>query len=133
VRITDRGPFVHGRIIDLSRAAARRIGMLGPGTARVRLNVVRGPSPAPAPSRADLGFAVQIGAFRDKSRAENLKRSLEARYRRVQLVPREASPMVWRVLVGVEPAREQADSLAGRLRADGYDVFVVRLDAPHGK
>ena len=43
VRITDRGPFVHGRIIDLSRAAAERVDMLGPGTARVRLRVVRAP------------------------------------------------------------------------------------------
>ena len=41
VRITDRGPFVRGRIIDLSRAAARKLDMIGPGTARVRIAVVR--------------------------------------------------------------------------------------------
>ena len=41
VRINDRGPFVRGRIIDLSRAAARRIEMIGPGTARVRLKVTK--------------------------------------------------------------------------------------------
>ncbi len=44
VRITDRGPFVHGRIIDLSRAAAQQIEMIGPGTARVRVKVVRAPA-----------------------------------------------------------------------------------------
>ena len=44
VRITDRGPFVHGRIIDLSRAAAKQIDMIGPGTVRVRLKVVRAPA-----------------------------------------------------------------------------------------
>lgn len=44
VRITDRGPFVHGRVIDLSRAAAKQIDMIGSGTARVRLKVVRAPA-----------------------------------------------------------------------------------------
>jgi len=44
VRITDRGPFIDGRIIDLSRAAAKQIDMIGPGTARVHLKVVRSPA-----------------------------------------------------------------------------------------
>src|SRR5258707_14571220 len=43
VRITDRGPFAKGRILDLSHAAARAIEMLGPGTARVRLKVIKAP------------------------------------------------------------------------------------------
>jgi len=43
VRINDRGPFIEGRIIDLSRAAARRIGLITPGTAPVRIKVVRLP------------------------------------------------------------------------------------------
>ena len=47
VRITDRGPFVQGRLIDLSRAAAKQIGMIGSGTARVRLKVVRAPMASP--------------------------------------------------------------------------------------
>jgi len=41
VRITDRGPFKEGRIIDLSRAAARALDMIGPGTARVRITVLK--------------------------------------------------------------------------------------------
>lgn len=52
VRITDRGPFVDGRIIDLSRAAAQQISMLGPGTAKVRLKVVGTQSRAEMPSSA---------------------------------------------------------------------------------
>ena len=65
VRINDRGPFVGGRIIDLSRAAARQIDMLGSGTARVRLIVVR---------ISDLAkcSAVQIGAFREHDNARAL-------------------------------------------------------------
>ena len=64
VRVTDRGPFVDHRIIDLSRAAARVIGMIGPGTARVRIRLLEyGPArllPGAGP------FAVQVGAFSDK-------------------------------------------------------------------
>ncbi len=65
VKINDRGPFAHGRIIDLSRAAARRIEMIGPGTAKVRLVSIRAPAreepvarsePVPAESRRPSPF-----------------------------------------------------------------------------
>src|SRR3954469_14041461 len=59
VRITDRGPFIDGRIIDLSHAAARELEMIGPGIARVRIEVIRAPE-AVAPGV----YAVQVGAFR---------------------------------------------------------------------
>lgn len=75
VRINDRGPFARGRILDVSRAAARELGMIGPGTARVRLTVLelgRGGVPATYPCRV-----LQVGAFRDPDRA----RSLEERVR----------------------------------------------------
>jgi rare lipoprotein A len=48
VRVIDRGPFVEGRIIDLSKAAARQIGLLGPGTGPVRLEVIGVPPPLSA-------------------------------------------------------------------------------------
>ncbi len=54
VRINDRGPFKRGRIVDLSHAAARKIDMLGPGTAKVRLTVIAAPSPAPLSSSAAI-------------------------------------------------------------------------------
>lgn len=65
VRINDRGPFAKGRIIDLSRAAAREIGMLGTGTARVRLTL-EGRSPLESCSE------LQVGAFSEPSNAERL-------------------------------------------------------------
>jgi len=68
VRITDRGPFVGGRIIDLSHAAARELELIGPGVARVRIEVVRTP-----PNAAPGLFAVQVGAFRDRANAERLR------------------------------------------------------------
>jgi rare lipoprotein A len=124
VRITDRGPFVPGRIIDLSRAAARAIDMIGPGTAQVRL-VVTGPPPkAGLPER----FAVQVGSFRDRSRAEDLRRRMEARYRTARLVRRDGAPPLWRVLVGAEPDLASAERLAAELRSATGAGFVVRLD-----
>ncbi len=124
VRITDRGPFVDGRVIDLSRAAARQIGMLGPGLAKVKLTVVTPPRELPAVNV----YAVQVGAFQDKRRAERLRRDLEKQYGEARLVLRAAATPVWRVLVGAEPTMEAANGLAERLRSTGRDVFVVRLD-----
>ncbi len=125
VRINDRGPFVEGRIIDLSRAAAREIGMLGPGTARVRLVVLALPSQT---SGADT-FAVQTGAFRERANAERQRQRLSKRYRDVRLVERPGDPPLWRVLVGRLPSQQEAEVLAGRLRAELGEAFVVRVDA----
>jgi rare lipoprotein A len=124
VRITDRGPFVSSRIIDLSRAAARAIDMIGPGTAKVRLIVIKPPGKIPA---AEL-FAVQIGAFADRARAERLRRRMEASHRTARLVRRDGSPPMWRVLVGAEPDIGAAGKLAERLRSETGAGFVVRLD-----
>src|SRR5947209_11510558 len=74
VRITDRGPFVDGRIIDLSHAAARAIEIIGPGTARVRLEIIR----APAAAEPAL-FAVQVGVFRERSNAERARARMASR------------------------------------------------------
>ena len=125
VRITDRGPFVDGRVIDLSRAAARQIAMLGPGTARVRLLILGYESPVDS-ARGE--FAVQVGAFQEKPRAEKLKRQLERRFSPVDVIPREGSVVQWRVVVGRKNSEQEAFSLAGELRQITGDAFVVRLD-----
>src|SRR6266508_2623317 len=77
VRITDRGPFYDNRVIDLSHAAARAIDMIGPGVARVRIEVIETPSAVVA---ATGNFAVQVGAYRDRSSAERIRREMEQRY-----------------------------------------------------
>lgn len=125
VRINDRGPFVDGRIIDLSRAAARRIEMIGPGTAKVRLEVLA----VPAAATPEL-YAVQVGAFRDRRNAERLAERLRQRFGPVRLVRRDASPPMWRVLVGREADLGAAAGLAERLRGEFARAFVVRLDEP---
>ena len=73
VRVNDRGPFVKGRNLDLSRRAARELEMMGPGTARVRLTIVN----APPPASRESCWVVQAGAFLDRDNAELLRRSLE--------------------------------------------------------
>jgi len=127
VRIIDRGPFVDGRVIDVSHAAARQLEFLGPGTARVRFTVVRLPE---APETAL--FAVQVGAFQDRWNAERVRRRMEKRYGVARLSLREGTPSVWRVLVGSEASENAAAELAGRIRKDSGEnatAFVVRIDA----
>lgn len=127
VRINDRGPFVEGRILDLSWAAARALGLVGPGTARVRLEVLA--VGAPAPNNA---FAVQVGAFRDRANAERLRKDMERRYGFAILVARQGEPVLWRVLVGRVSTLEAAAELAARIHNQGRgklgSSFVVRLD-----
>jgi rare lipoprotein A len=127
VRINDRGPFVGDRIIDLSHAAAQAIGLIGPGIARVRVEVMQ------TPVAATGGFyAVQVGAFQFRGNAERLRAEMEARYGAARLVQRPGEPPLWRVLVGRAASENDAGMLAGRIRAeqDGKlaQSFVVRDD-----
>ena len=126
VRIIDRGPFVDGRIIDVSHAAAQAIDLIGPGVAQVRLDIIA----APVTAQADTWYAVQAGAFQDKDRAERLRILLEQRYGPARLVPRRGDQVVWRVLVGREQSEDAAYALAARVRNDSGAAFVVRLDEP---
>jgi peptidoglycan lytic transglycosylase len=124
VRINDRGPFVNNRIIDLSYSAAEALGIVGPGTAPVRLQVVSGPNPV-----AGL-FCVQIGAFAVEANAESLRARLAARYSPITIVPYDSpNGLFYRVRVGSLPSEEAARQLAAQLRADEQlNTFVVRLD-----
>jgi len=128
VRIIDRGPFVEGRIIDLSHAAAEAIGMVGPGTARVRLEVLRVPE---GESLLSGAFAVQVGAFRERGNAERFKAQMESRYGSARIVMREGSPTLWRVLVGQESSETNARALSDKIRRDigEKNAFIVRLDS----
>jgi rare lipoprotein A len=125
VRIQDRGPFVNGRIIDLSRAAARQIEMIGPGTTKVRITIIR--PPADIQRQPEL-YAVQVGAFRERRRAETLEAQMKDRFGTARLVERAVEPPIWRVLVGEEETPDQAEGLAARIRSSGAPAFVVRLD-----
>jgi len=126
VRIIDRGPFVDGRVIDLSHAAARAIDLLRAGVGPVRLEVIRLPD-----VMEPAVFAVQVGAFRNRDNAERLSASMAARYGAVSVVLRQGNPDLWRVLVGAEPTTDAAAALAARIQAETGENngFVVRLDS----
>jgi rare lipoprotein A len=127
LRIIDRGPFVAGRVIDISHAAAREIDMIGPGTARVRVEVIKLPEVV-----EPAIFAVQVGAFQNRQNAERVRSEMESRYGRARLVLRAGSPNVWRVLVGSEHDERQAGELAERIRKESTEkssAFVVRIDS----
>jgi rare lipoprotein A len=134
VRITDRGPFIDGRIIDLSHAAAREIEMIGPGVTRVRVEVIEVPRSAAGPAGEDASqarFAVQVGVFRDRNNAERVRSDMAARYGAARLVLREGNPTMWRVLVGSEASEDAASALSDRIRRESGEksAFVVRLDS----
>jgi rare lipoprotein A len=125
VRIIDRGPFVGDRVLDLAFAAARAIDMIGPGTARVRIELLSGPTPTGSE------FTVQIGAFAQLSNAEGLRERLLARYQPIFIQTTDTSlGHVYRVRVGREATAEAAQKLARKLReSGGFQTFIMRLDS----
>ncbi len=120
VRINDRGPFVKGRVIDLSYAAARALDMIGPGTARVRIEVLPEVSPPPSVPK----FSVQVGSFILKKNAEALRRELEKNMAGVYITPFMTTQQVYyRVRIRAK-TRLAAQELASELSARGYTAII---------
>ena len=124
VRITDRGPFIPGRIIDLSHAAAQEIELIGPGVAQVRLDIMA----APEVQLAGSLYSVQAGMFQDRNQAERLRESLEKQFGAARLIYKDGKPGSWRLLVGVEDTTGGAKLLARKIQSEVGSGFVVRLD-----
>jgi rare lipoprotein A len=125
VRITDRGPFVTGRIIDLSLAAAKALDVYSPGIAKVRLEVLQ------APVSLDTGgrWAVQIGSFRGQKAAAELAEHLQKRYQTARVVKFVSPVGVWWVRIRVlDDDRQRATVLARETETAEGSVFLVRLD-----
>jgi rare lipoprotein A len=125
VRITDRGPFVEGRIVDLSLAAAKQVDIWQAGVAQVRLEVLRTPIPFDSGGR----WAVQIGSFRDEDAANDLADRISRRYRTAKVL-RFSSPVGdWWVRVRVlKDDRKRAEEVAHDTQTSEGKVFLVRLD-----
>ncbi len=124
VRIIDRGPFVDGRIIDLSHAAAKAIDMVGPGTANVRMEVIGVPAGVPPAI-----YVVQVGAFQNRATAERIEKEM-AQFGQTRLLDRKENPGIWRVLVGNEANLDAANALRQRIQRETGEkkAFAVRLD-----
>jgi rare lipoprotein A len=134
VRITDRGPFIHGRVIDLSRGSARVIDLERMGVARVELRLLgrraSPPQERPDPPLVEVDphkglFDVQTGAFTDPGRARKQRDRLKRDYKGVHIV---RFGEFYRVRIGPFDKRSEADSLKLHLELQRYKPFVVRHD-----
>lgn len=125
VRIIDRGPFIRGRIIDLSHKAAQDVGVIGPGVAEVELTILSSPL-----SAVPGYFSVQVGAFADKANADRMAGNMKSRYGASKLALRRGEPPLWRVLAGRAESTGAAEQLAQTIRVEQKvpEAFVVRLD-----
>lgn len=137
VRVNDRGPFVAGRIIDLSYSAARQLDMTDVGTAPVQVQALgfrresQGQVSYLPPTSYDAGsFAVQIGAFSVADNARRLAGAMRSRYGKaeMQMATVNGRPL-YRVRVGNYRSLEQAEQAAQDLSSTGYPgSFVVAFD-----
>lgn len=127
LRVNDRGPFVSGRIVDLSLYAAKELGVHAKGTARVRLEVV-GDVPGVAPGGELPGpFYVQVGAFTQQQNATRLLPQIVASgYAGSTIVERVIDgTRYWRVLAGTFPTVSAAEAARSRLGAIYSGAFVI--------
>ena len=137
VRINDRGPFVRGRIIDLSYASAKKLGVVGPGTAPVKITALgslvrsktkKGSIKSYVPLDYYKGnFTVQIGAFSDRSNAERLKQKLDKKYRHVHITAfNNGYETFYRVRVGRCSTLEKAIEYENKLIGNGFEgAFAI--------
>jgi rare lipoprotein A len=125
VRITDRGPFVEGRIVDLSLAAAKQADIWQTGVAKVRLEVLRTPVPFDHGGR----WAVQIGSFPDEGDARTLANHLSRRYKTAKVLSFGSPVGDWWVRVRVlQDDRTRAEEVSRDTKTTEGKVFLVRLD-----
>lgn len=125
VRITDRGPFIEGRVIDLSKAAAEKIGMIQKGTTDVRLEVLKTPVPIGDGGR----WAVQIGGFDHEKAARELAGHLMRRYHTAKVLTFNSPVGDWWVRVRVKgDVRARAEEVVKSTTTSEGSIFLVRLD-----
>ena len=125
LRITDRGPFVEGRVLDLSEAAAKKIDIWQAGVGMVRIEVLRTPSPLETGGR----WAVQIGAFEKEHIADQVADHLSHRYQTAKVQCFSSPVGDWWVRVRVQDDdRKRAEEVARNTQTPQGSIFLVRLD-----
>src|SRR6266404_4653158 len=123
VRITDRGPFIEGRIVDLSQAAAKTVGLVQKGTAKVRLEVLKTPSPIESGGR----WAVQIGAFEREKAARDFAEHISRRYQTAKILTFNSPIGNWWVRVRVKgDLRARAEEVMHAAKTNEGAIFLVR-------
>jgi rare lipoprotein A len=124
MRIADRGPFVEGRIIDLTIASAKATGVYRAGLAQVRIDVYQTPKPIETGGR----WCVQIGAFKSEDAALRLKQRLLRSYPGSNVIEFAGEDSYWVRIRPVGDDREQAEFIAGHLQPAEGAAFLTRLD-----
>lgn len=124
VTITDRGPFVRGRILDLSRAAALKIGVWRTGTARVRIDVLRFPPSALTEGR----WCVQIGVFHHHGSAEHLRNHLQRKYPSANVIEFRGATGYWVRIRPYGESHQSAEQIAQLVQPAEGAAYLVRLN-----
>jgi rare lipoprotein A len=125
VIINDRGPFAKGRIIDLSFAAGKALGMIGPGTVPVRVDVIDGPYKIQS-IRTALDYTLQIGSFFRLENAQQLRDRLLSSYADASIVPLQVKETTYyRVQLGTFSNRTAAEERARQLHQAGFPVVIM--------
>jgi rare lipoprotein A len=126
VLINDRGPFAKGRIIDLSYAAAESLGMIGPGTIPVRIEVVGSPADKISFIKESLDYTLQLGSFSVLENARQLRDRVAAKFSEVAIVPLNTTTSTfYRVQLGQFSSRSSAEEQARRVTQAGYSVVIL--------
>jgi rare lipoprotein A len=136
VRINDRGPFVRGRIIDLSYTSAKRIGIVGPGTGRVKVEALGVPAPNSTGGEKTRyvpidyysgKFTFQVGAFTEKTNAQRLVQKLDMLHKNAHVIPYfDGYRTFYRVRVGLAHSLHEAEQYEQALVDSGYpQTFIV--------
>jgi rare lipoprotein A len=124
LRVTDRGPFVPDRMLDLSLASAKAIGVWRPGVARVRVEVFAAPAPLDHGGR----WCVQIGAFKDEKGALQLRDQLTRKYRTANVIEFTGPTGHWVRIRPQEDDKGRAVEIARELQPREGEAYLVRLD-----
>jgi rare lipoprotein A len=124
VRITDRGPFIGDRIIDLSLAAAKALDVWRAGIARVKLDVLYAPADIANGGR----WCVQVGAFTEEDEALKLKEKLQRKYRTAKILEFAGPTGFWVRVRVLDDDKSRAQEVASIINVDQGGVFLVRLD-----
>jgi rare lipoprotein A len=124
MRITDRGPFVPDRVLDLSVASAKVVGVWRPGTAQVRIDVYAAPKPIDEGGR----WCVQIGAFSKEKEALKLEEHLEHKYHTANVIEFTGPTGHWVRIRPLNDDKGKAVEIAKELKPDEGEAYLVRLD-----
>ncbi len=125
VRITDRGPFIPGRVVDLSLAAAHKLDVWQPGVAEVKVELMESGAVPGSPGK----WAVQIGGMPDEKAATKLADRLTRRYHTANILRFKSPAGDWWIRVRVlDDDHERAQKLAAETTTPEGAVFLVRLD-----